>query len=108
MNGPPIPLPPFPFPLRDLPRLHRPHPSVMMARKYESPVVLTGCMDEWPMYIGLQNAQSNQSKLKIIEEAFEKKLRYMSVPPSDKGAFILDESGAQNFPTVGPEVPFER
>lgn len=96
-----------------VPTLHTPPPSDFDAMVAEGsrPVVLTGCLDDWPLFAGLRDAGEVGAQVDLLERLVgSRKVRYTSIAAAQQGHLGYREDGAgTNFRfDSGGTVPFPR
>jgi hypothetical protein len=74
----------------------------MDRRKYDGPVIITGCLEQSDLYKGLRGAVSTTDKLRHLTELFgSESIAFSRLPPSERGQFGYREDGSANFLDTG-------
>ena len=59
-------VPPLPFETQPVPRVHRPRPEALLARALDAPVVVEGCLEDWPLLRELRAAATPEAKVAAL------------------------------------------
>ncbi|WP_163995959.1 cupin-like domain-containing protein [Pyxidicoccus caerfyrddinensis] len=63
-------VPPLPFEAQPVPRVHRPRPEALLARALDAPVVVEGCLEDWPLLRELRAAATPEAKVAALGARF--------------------------------------
>jgi len=99
-------LPPLPFTAAPVARLERPSLDELTARLHGEPVILTGLLEDSPLFRQLRERPSLEEKLRLLRQEYfrDTRIEFDALPRESRGHY-----GASYGPDVSgfTEVPFE-